>query len=142
MGCGVGSRHFWEEDVKHILSISIEHGREDIIAWHYDPKGLFSVRSAYHVLEDKREEDNERQVGSSSSLPDPKNDYDWLQLWKISCAPKVKQFVWHFAHNGSPLQMSIARRGVKDVDTRCPVCQRPNEDGGHCFLKCKYVKKC
>ncbi|CAO1947587.1 unnamed protein product [Urochloa humidicola] len=38
--------------------------------------------------------------------------------------------------------MSIERRGIKDVDTRCPVCRRLNEDGGHCFLKCKFVKRC
>ncbi|GJN28806.1 hypothetical protein PR202_gb16973 [Eleusine coracana subsp. coracana] len=37
--------------------------------------------------------------------------------------------------------MSIRRRGM-DPDTRCPVCLRLDEDGGHCFLKCKYVKKC
>jgi len=29
-----------------------------------------------------------------------------------------------------------------EVDTRCPVCWRLDEDGGHCFLKCKYVKEC
>jgi hypothetical protein len=29
-----------------------------------------------------------------------------------------------------------------DIDTRCPVCWRLNEDGGHCFLKCKFVVKC
>jgi len=29
-----------------------------------------------------------------------------------------------------------------DIDTRCPVCWRLDEDGGHCFLKCKYVKEC
>jgi hypothetical protein len=29
-----------------------------------------------------------------------------------------------------------------EIDTRCPVCKRLNEDGGHCFLKCKFVKQC
>ena len=28
-----------------------------------------------------------------------------------------------------------------DIDTRCPVCWRLDEDGGHCFLKCKLVKR-
>jgi hypothetical protein len=37
--------------------------------------------------------------------------------------------------------MNIDRRGIKDVDTRCPVCRRLNDDGGHCFLHCKHVKK-
>jgi len=37
--------------------------------------------------------------------------------------------------------MNIQRRGVQ-LDTRCPVCHRFDEDGGHCFLKCKMVKRC
>ena len=28
------------------------------------------------------------------------------------------------------------------LDTKCPVCLRLNEDGGHIFLKCKRVKEC
>jgi hypothetical protein len=35
--------------------------------------------------------------------------------------------------------MNIARRGV-DLDTRCAVCHRFFEDGGHLFLNCKFVK--
>jgi hypothetical protein len=38
------------------------------------------------------------------------------------------------------LQMNI-KRGM-DIDTRCPVCWRLNEDGGHCFLKCKFAVHC
>jgi len=26
------------------------------------------------------------------------------------------------------------------LDTRCPVCNRLDEDGRHCCLKCKFVK--
>jgi hypothetical protein len=29
-----------------------------------------------------------------------------------------------------------------DLDTRCPVCKRFDEDGGHCFLKCKGARQC
>ncbi|RLM52740.1 hypothetical protein C2845_PMPSC048693 [Panicum miliaceum] len=29
-----------------------------------------------------------------------------------------------------------------DTDTRCPMCWRLDEDGGHSFLKCKQVRKC
>ena len=41
---------------------------------------------------------------------------------------------------GLPLRMNIMRRGM-EIDTRCPVCWRLDEDGGHCFLKCKKVKR-
>ena len=35
--------------------------------------------------------------------------------------------------------MKLQYRGMQ-VDTRCPVCFRLDEDGGHCFIKCKKVK--
>jgi hypothetical protein len=41
---------FWEEDVRLILAWPIHEGRENWLAWHYDQRGLFSVRrSAYKV---------------------------------------------------------------------------------------------
>ena len=35
----------------------------------------------------------------------------------------------------------MARRGVQ-LDTLCPACKRLDEDCGHIFFKCKYVKHC
>lgn len=43
---------FHEDDAVVILNIPIRQHREDIIAWHYDPKGQFSVKSAYKVSVD------------------------------------------------------------------------------------------
>jgi hypothetical protein len=37
---------------------------EDVIAWHYDQRGLFSVKSSYHVLEDNHEQQHQMQQGS------------------------------------------------------------------------------
>jgi len=106
-----------------------------------EQRGLFSVKSAYHRLEDKREQEKVRKIGSSSSGGAEEEDKIWGQLWKLACAPKVKQFLWRLAHDSLPLWMNIACRGM-DIDTRCPMCRRYDEDGGHCFLRCKKVRKC
>ena len=50
-------------------------------------------------------------------------------------------FVWRLAHNSLANRMKIKKLGV-DLDTRCPICHRLNEDGGHTFLKCKKAKEC
>ena len=44
-------RHFFYHfDVEEILKIQIQQkAAEDMIAWHYEKTGLFSVRSAYRL---------------------------------------------------------------------------------------------
>jgi len=44
---------FWEEDVPNILSIPVHVDREHMVAWHFDRKGMFSVKSAYDKLSKK-----------------------------------------------------------------------------------------
>lgn len=59
----------------------------------------------------------------------------------LNILPKLLQFIWRLAHNSLPLRTNIDRRGM-DVDTRCPVCWRLDEDGGHLFVKWKLVERC
>jgi hypothetical protein len=99
-----------------------------------------SVKSAYHVVEDTKERERTRHVGNSSSMLEGDCGVRWQKLWKLTCPPKVKLFWWRLGHDSLPLRMNIMRRGM-EIDTKCPVCWRLDEDGGHCFLKCKVVKK-
>lgn len=84
---------FWPEDAQHILTIPIKLGYDDMVAWHFDPRGLFSVKSVYHVLEDKREQSKVKQVGSSSTGDDEGAAEVWDKIWKLDCIPKIKQFL-------------------------------------------------
>lgn len=45
---------FWEEDVTNILAIPTHTDRDDHVAWHFDSKGVFLVKSAYHVLDEDK----------------------------------------------------------------------------------------
>jgi hypothetical protein len=50
---------FQHEDAEEILSIPIRAGMEDGVAWHFDKKGIFSVKSAYRLgvsLRDSRQD--------------------------------------------------------------------------------------
>ena len=49
---------FNEEDAWAILQIPIHEGQEDYVAWHFDKKGIFSVKSAYKVAVDSIERDS------------------------------------------------------------------------------------
>ena len=92
---------FWEEDAKHILAIPIRSDMDDFLAWHYDKKGVFSVKSAYHVLDDIDTRENRTQQGESSSGTG-RHGCEWNAIWKLKCLPKVRQFLWRLAHNSLP----------------------------------------
>jgi hypothetical protein len=58
---------FWTEDVRHILATPTSPGHEDALAWHFDRRGQFSVKSAYHMLDDAKHWAKARQAGETSS---------------------------------------------------------------------------
>jgi hypothetical protein len=56
----------------------------------------------------------------------------------LKCPRKIKHHLWRFAHNSLALRMELKRRGM-ELDTRCALCNRLDEDGAHLFFKCKHV---
>ena len=129
--------NFTEEDAREILCIPVRADMEDWLAWHYDSKGQFSVKSAYRVGVTLRESKLNRDAGPSAIAECQKDS--WKHIWDLELPGKVKIFLWRLAHNSLPTRMNIKRKGI-ELDTRCPVCNRLDEDGGHIFLKCKFVK--
>jgi ribonuclease HI len=124
---------FWEIDARVILSTPIRDDFEDFPAWHFDSRGLFSVKSAYRVYVRGRD----ANIASSSLSSDGKSF--WTKIWEIPCIPKVKQFMWRLAHNSLPIMANIEKRGI-ECDTKCTCCNYPVEDGVHLFLKCKEMR--
>lgn len=103
---------------------------------------FFLVKSAYHVLVKADTRGRQCQIGETSEQgANGSKDEVWKKIWSLPCPPKIKQFMWRVAHNSLPMKMNIKRRHI-DLDTSCPVCLRYDEDGGHCFLKCKQVRQC
>jgi ribonuclease HI len=129
---------FWEEDANIILAMPLYEGMDDWPAWHPDPKGFFSVKSAYAL--GTRVRDNLNCVDASTSISMP-TSFEWKKIWRMNVANKVKVFVWQLAHNSLQVKQNIARRGIK-LDTVCPMCHRFDEDAGHLFLKCKNIRLC
>ena len=127
---------FIPEDATIILQIPIQEHAEDVVAWHFDKKGIFSVKSAYKVAVDARDRESHSGLTSSSSAAAEEGDFKWRRLWEIPLPNKILHFLWRVMTYNLPLRTMLQSRGM-EVDTRCPVCVRLDEDGGHCFLKCK-----
>jgi hypothetical protein len=73
--------HFIAPDIEIILNIPLSSRvEEDYWSWHYDKKGIFSVRSAYRMLtgiKAQREDWLENRPGHSNSEADKKS---WTKL--------------------------------------------------------------
>jgi hypothetical protein len=114
---------------------------ENRAAWHFDKKGVYSVKSAYKVFRTNQVNGSRSGGGgASSSNLDPGLSLLWSKIWNIQCASKVKHFMWRVCHNSHPLRMNLKRKGMV-LDTRCVVCYRLDEDGAHLFFKCKSMVK-
>jgi hypothetical protein len=132
-------RVFTSEDAKIIIQIPIQEHIQDFMAWHYDKRGIFSVKSAYRVAVDSAARESISGLTSSSSAAEEHGNLDWHKIWSLPLPKKVLHFLWRLSTNSLPLRMKLHHRGMQ-VDTRCPLCFRLDEDGGHCFVKCKKVK--
>jgi hypothetical protein len=58
---------------------------------------------------------------------------------ELECPLKV-HFIWRVGMIVCQLELNIQRQQV-ELDTRCAICNRGFEDGGHLFLGCSDAKK-
>ncbi|GAU47330.1 hypothetical protein TSUD_291520 [Trifolium subterraneum] len=69
----------------------------DRIIWHWEKDGLYSVRSAYHLL------CSERDI-LMSSPSSSRDDNLWKEIWKAPLPNKIKNFMWRLARNILPTE--------------------------------------
>uniref|UniRef100_A0A453RJT8 Reverse transcriptase zinc-binding domain-containing protein n=1 Tax=Aegilops tauschii subsp. strangulata TaxID=200361 RepID=A0A453RJT8_AEGTS len=135
---------FWADAANHILRIPLREGVQDFIAWHYDSKGVHSVKSAYKLHIQLEQTKVDAGAGGSNSIPgnlDRTNDDAWKHLWKLPCPKNIQMFAWRLKHESLVLRTNVARKGIPIADTKCMFCGKADEDGAHLFIKCKEVKE-
>jgi len=84
---------FWEEDAQKILTVPVHLEMDDILAWHYDLKGMFSVKSAYRVFCDDQihRSKNDWAASSSSNVDDVEKV--WSLIWNMQAPSRLKHFL-------------------------------------------------
>ena len=108
---------------------------EDMIAWHYEKTGIFSVRSAYH-LGVARKEMEMGQVSSSSNTDGARPA--WKKLWKIPVPHKVRIFAWKLIHGGIATKCNKKKRKISR-DGICDLCGRAEESEHHAVVNCGHA---
>ncbi|KAK2640820.1 hypothetical protein Ddye_022583 [Dipteronia dyeriana] len=88
-----------------ILSLSTASARtDDILIWHYDKGGAYSVRSGYNVglkLESCVSSSGTKSVARW-----------WNMLWQPKIPPKVKKFIWKTCLNWILTTVNLYKSGM------------------------------
>ncbi|XP_055959787.1 uncharacterized protein LOC130014852 [Mercurialis annua] len=118
---------FNDNDAENILSIPISCRRlEDGWRWNFEPKGNFSVKSCYRVI-------NGEYGGEVNPV--------WNKIWRLSVPLHVRNFIWRASSGYLPTAKSLATRHVF-INDQCVVCSAGVECEYHLFYKCSLATAC
>ncbi|GMN49620.1 hypothetical protein TIFTF001_018782 [Ficus carica] len=128
--------YFWEVGREAIFSIPLGvRARSDMMLWHYEDNGCYTVRSGYKVAMDSQILESCVEKGVEGKW--------WKRLWKLNVPSKVKILIWHVYHNALPVRDLYAKRWVNCPCPRsCPCCREEVEDVSHIFLRCAAALEC
>ncbi|CAD6209964.1 unnamed protein product [Miscanthus lutarioriparius] len=129
--CFLLDRFFWPVDTQKIKKIRLPSEQaDDILAWHYEKNGLYSVKSAYWMA---RKRLTEEQGGGQSTSENADGRPVWKEFWRIPLPHEILIFVWKIANNGLATQQNKFRRNIVQRDT-CEICGMETESLNHALV--------
>ena len=124
-------------DAEAICRIKLPTRRStDIIAWHHENTGIFSVRSAYKLAEEIKVRDKAQASSSSGSA---NNRSSWDLIWNSKIPQKIKINAWGIAINSLATIKNKVRRILGKIAT-CTICGQEDEDEFHAMVACTKAK--
>ncbi|KAL0010896.1 hypothetical protein SO802_006004 [Lithocarpus litseifolius] len=125
------SVHEGEEDwrVSNLVDSELHEWRRvsDVMVWLHNRKGIYSVKSGYHVARKVLRECVECSTGLGQQV--------WKQLWKVRVPNKMKVFAWRACQEILPTRVNLAKRKIIRINTCC-CCQRALETVIHAIWEC------
>lgn len=109
---------FDKEDINLIMRMPTKKNLEDKWIWHFDKKGLYSVKSGYKAYINT--------IIRESSSSENNMQKTWEKLWRLKVPNKVKSFCWRALHEIIPTKVNLQKKGI-DTNLICPIC--------NCFLE-------
>ena len=73
---------FTDFDADAILKMRVNVDLKDSPAWHFDKKGYFSVKSAYKVAVQRREDELDRNMENSMPVQAGQSGFRWDKIWE------------------------------------------------------------
>ncbi|XP_010418618.1 PREDICTED: uncharacterized protein LOC104704191 [Camelina sativa] len=127
--------HFYPRDVELILKIKPVMSSEDYLIWEHTKSGAYSVKSGYWAAYQREKIDLLTEALMQPSVLPIKN-----QIWKISTATKIRNFLWKVVSGAIPVADKMLSRGMK-VDSRCQSCGLEGESVNHVLFSCTVARQ-
>lgn len=122
---------FTDRDQMCILNTQLETNIDrDVVYWSKEKSGMYSVRSAYNLLQTMK---GHWHTGANEKL--------WSRLWKIKAPPKALNLVWRALSRSMPTMMQLREKHVQ-VSHLCPVCSMGEETNMHSLVSCDFTSSC
>jgi hypothetical protein len=125
--------YFDQSVAKRIISTPLSlRLPSDVLVWNWEKDGVYSVRSAYHLL---CEEKTRLLPGPSC----PSKSKVWKEIWRAPVPNKIKNFMWRLTKDILPTCANLHKKGIS-LDLLCPMCHLEEESASHLFLQCELMK--
>jgi hypothetical protein len=122
--------NFNEEEATHICSLALSPIQQaDRLVWSGTKNGVSTVRSAYHLELNSRNQ----KGGESSSVCE--NEAFWKSLWSLQVPGVLKQFAWKCCSEALPTKANLHCRCVL-ADPRYPLCENQSKSIFHILWSC------
>lgn len=123
----------FDHDIEEIRRIRLSDTvSEDVIAWHYEKSGIFTVRSAYWLAV-KIDQQEQHQMGQSRSADGNRSLFS--KIWSAPVPQKVRVFAWKLSQEGLATQLNRKHRTLTRQGT-CTICGMEDETGHHAVVRC------
>lgn len=87
--------YFYDQSATANLDIPLRpEGTHDVLKWTPDPKGIFSVKSAFHCT-----------LGDMAFTST--QTFDWNRIWKLKMQHRLRLFIWKVLVDALPLRSSV-----------------------------------
>ncbi|KAL6141365.1 hypothetical protein ACLB2K_059654 [Fragaria x ananassa] len=131
-----GDWNVWLLNELFIARIALSNGGgEDRMVWHFDNKGLYSVKSGYHVARMTNQQGNIASTSDSNSGTKAL----YKMVWGSNAPPKVRMHAWRLVRGIFPTRCALNKR-VPLPDVRCVFCGFNGEDEKHVFMRCRVIQ--
>ena len=102
--------------------------------WIETKSGLFTVKSAYEMLERGRRQSD---IGECSVTVNMR--WMWRKVWKLAIPGKIKHFIWRAYHDSLPTNYQLHRRRIR-ASPACGVCAQEDETTIHALWECPLAR--